>query len=113
MELKSAKILFVIITAGIISGCAPEAVRLTVDFQKDQTLRYKFVSSRDITMDWGPTKQGGKNKIDTFFESFVLVVDYTPVEVDPYGLTTIKADCVSAKVSRKACWRYWKCICWY
>ncbi len=99
--MKSAKILFVVITAGIISGCAPETIRLTVDFQKDHTLRYKFVSSRDITMDWGPTRQGSQNKIDKLFESLVMVIDYTPIEVDPYGLATIKADCVSAKVSRK------------
>ncbi|MFH1370196.1 MAG: hypothetical protein ABII09_02765 [Planctomycetota bacterium] len=98
--MKSAKILFVVIAAGIISGCAPETTRLTVDFRKEQTLKYRFVSSRDITMDWGPAKQGGENKIDKFFESLEMVVVYTPVEVDPYGLATIKADCVSAKVNR-------------
>lgn len=98
--MKSAKILFAVIVAAISSGCAPEAVRLTVDFQQDQTLRYRFVSSRDITMDWGPPKQGGENKIDKFFESLELVVAYTPVEVDSYGLATIKADCVYAKVNR-------------
>ena len=98
--MNSVKILLVIIIAGFISGCGPETVRLTVDFQKDQTLRYNFVSRRDITMDWGPTRQGGQNKIDKFTESLILVVDYTPIEVDPYGLATIKADCISAKVSR-------------
>lgn len=85
----------------IMSGCAPKAVRLTVDFQKDQTLRYKFVSSRDIMMDWGPARNSGQHKIDKLFESLELVVNYTPVEVYPYGLTTIKANCVSAKVSRQ------------
>lgn len=29
-----------------------------------------------------------------------MVVAYTPIEVDPYGLTTIKATCKSVKVSR-------------
>ncbi len=98
--MKSAKILFVVIVAGIISGCAPETTRLTVDFEKGQTLRYKFVSSRGLAMDWGPPKTGGQNKIDKFFESLELVVEYTPVEVDPYGMATVKADCLSAKVNR-------------
>jgi hypothetical protein len=71
-----------------------------VDFQKGQTLKYKFVSSRDITMDWGAPREGGQNKIDKFYESLELVVTYMPVDVDPYGLATIKADCVYAKVNR-------------
>ncbi len=29
-----------------------------------------------------------------------MVVSYTPVEVDPYGVSTIRADCESAKVKR-------------
>jgi hypothetical protein len=108
--LKSAKILFAIVVVGVVGGCTTtqksaltsRKIRLTVDFQKDQTLRYRFVSSRDITMDWGAPRQGGENKIDKFFESLELVVAYTPVEVDPYGLATIKADCEYAKVNRTA-----------
>jgi len=106
--LKSAKILFAVVVVGVVGGCTTtqksaltsRKIRLTVDFQKRQTLRYRFVSSRDITMDWGAPKQGGENKIDKFFESLELVVAYTPVEVDPYGLATIKADCEYAKVNR-------------
>jgi hypothetical protein len=108
MELKSAKILFVVITAGIISGCTATQksalssgrIRLVVNFQQGRTLRYRFVSSRDVKLDWGPARTGGQNKIDELSESLELVVAYTPVEVDPYGLTTIRADCISAKVNR-------------
>jgi hypothetical protein len=107
------KILVVIAAVGVLAGCAPgekstsavsgNRVRLTVDFQKDKTLKYKFVSSRDITIDWGqmPNDASGKTKIDKSSETLDLVVTYTPVEVNEYGATTIKADCISAKVTRQ------------
>jgi hypothetical protein len=108
--LSSAKVLVAIIIVGIVGGCAPVQksalapgkTRLTVDFQQGQTLRYKFLSSRDIALDWGQMggKGEGKTKIDKLSESLELVVSYTPVEVDPYGLTTIKATCESARVAR-------------
>ena len=74
---------------------------LTVDFQEAQTLRYKFVSTREIDVDWEPRKSGpDKSAADRSSESMDLVVAYTPVEIDPYGLTTIKATCESVKVKR-------------
>jgi len=76
---------------------------LTVDFQEAQTLRYKFVSTREIDVDWEPRKSGpkpDKSAVDSSSESMDLVVAYTPVEIDPYGLTTIKATCESVKVER-------------
>ena len=77
---------------------------LTVDFQQGQKLRYRFTSSRDIETDWGPSrgkgKKGGRHT-DKSFESIEMVVSYEPVEVNPYGLTTIKATCESVKVTRR------------
>ncbi len=76
---------------------------LTVDFQQGQTLQYKFVSSRDIEINWDPTgtaSKSTKSTINQSSESMEMVVAYMPVEVDPYGLTTIKATCKSAKVTR-------------
>jgi hypothetical protein len=76
---------------------------LTVDFQEGQTLRYRFVSSRDIEFNWDPTasdSKRGKEKIDKSTESMDMVVAYTPVKVNPYGLTTIKATCESVKIRR-------------
>lgn len=76
---------------------------LTVDFQKDQTLRYRFVSSRDIAVDWEPTKSQPKSdKVDKSSESMTMVVAYTPIETDPCGLTTIKATCESVKIRRSS-----------
>ena len=92
--------------AGIIGGCtsAPSSRKtlLTVDFKPGQALKYKFVNSRNMAVDWGPMRGGGpsKTKINKSSESLEMVVSYTPVEVDPYGVSTIRADCESAKAKR-------------
>lgn len=107
--MSSVRIFIATVVIAAIGGCttAQKSVlssgktRLTVDFQQGQTLKYKFISSRDITVDWGKIgAEGGKNKIEKSSESLELVVSYTPVEVDTYGLTKVKAVCESAKVSR-------------
>jgi hypothetical protein len=76
---------------------------LTVDFENGRTLRYKFVSSRDITIGWdapvtapGPGGRAG----DKSSESMEVVMLYRPVDVNHYGLTTIEAICESVRVSR-------------
>ena len=83
---------------------------LTVDFQEGQPLQYKFVSSRDIEINWEPTapasqeaagaSKPGRRTSDRSTESMEMVMVYTPIEVKPYGLTTIKATCSSVKVTR-------------
>lgn len=111
--MKTALIALTTITLTVLAGCngaagakkplTTEKTLLTVDFQKGQTLRYKFASHRDVNLDWDPTKSNpkpGKNKIVKSSEAMEMVVDYTPIEVDPYGLTTIKATCKSVKVKR-------------
>lgn len=75
-----------------------------MDFQPGQTLRYKFMSSRDIEVDWSFAQDDAKkarSKVDKSHESMEMIVAYTPVEVGRYGLTTIKATCESVKVRRK------------
>jgi hypothetical protein len=113
VKLKTALTFFTVIFLIVLAGCAPgvegkkaltgKNKLITVDFQEGQTLQYRFVSSKDIEVDWGPMKSGskqGKNKVDKSSESMDMVVAYTPIEVDPYGLTTIKATCKSVRVSR-------------
>jgi len=124
--------IFLAIVIGVLAGCEPQAERekrfdrperltvegllskekellaagkelLTVDFQEGQILRYKFISSRDIIIDWDPQKKQsrrGKSSIDKSSESMEMIVSYEPVEVNPFGLTTIKATCESAKIRR-------------
>jgi hypothetical protein len=105
--LKSVKFFLVIITAAVIVGCAPGGgsgggsarTLLTVDFQKGQTLKYLFTSKRTLNVDWGQgqkmTPRGGR--VNQFIDSMRLIVSYTPTDVDPYGVTTIKALCEQAR----------------
>lgn len=76
---------------------------LTVDFNDTRTLRYKFVSARDITIDWVPSKTAAEQEpsaLGKSSESLEIVIAYTPVEIRPYGLSTIEAACESVKVRR-------------
>jgi len=83
-----------LITAGCVerADTAPKgpAVFLTVDFQQGQTLSYKFVSERKILTNWSPDKNDPKG-IKESVESVETVVDYEPLEVNPFGLSKIKA----------------------
>ena len=113
----------IVVALTVFTGCGPKAVEvepllegkelLTVDFQQDRTLRYKFVSSRDIELDWEPAKtekvsksrkrsasKSRKSSIAKSSETLEMVVSYTPLEVNPYGLTTVKATCESVTVKR-------------
>jgi len=75
-------------------------VFLTVDFQQGQTLRYKFTSMKKITVDWDPNAASSANRVQEQSESFEMVVAYTPVEVDPYAASTIRATVESVKAVR-------------
>jgi hypothetical protein len=106
--LSQTKILIAALVVGIIAGCTTaqksalnsKRTLLTVDFKPDQPLKYKFVSSREMAVDWGPSRGGDVNKITSSSESLEMVVSYMPVTVDPYGISTIRANCESASVKR-------------
>jgi len=113
---KLSAILTVVLLLVALAGCNPPvadlttpragAEVLTVDFEQGKALRYKFVSRAEIIRDWGAageTAEKAGNVVDKFHESMEMVVAYTPIRVDPFGLTTIKAtiESVSAKRSPK------------
>ena len=109
MILKKAPIIFLVILVSALAGCGSMAAArkgrefLTVDFQAGRTLRYKFVSSREITVDLEAAEkavESGGSATDTSTESMEMIVSYTPVEVDPYGLTTVRATCESVRINR-------------
>ena len=120
IELKAALTIFAAVVLNVFAGCKGPAVEkgpitekkeplsrektlLTVDFQEGQALEYKFVSSRVTTIYWDPTKSASKSDRSTvseYPESMEMVISYQPIEVDPYGLTTINATCKSVKVTR-------------
>ncbi len=111
--MKTTLTILTVVVLSVVAGCGPAARKeqlsskgkelLTVDFQEGQTLQYKFVSSREISIDMDSTKKAskpGKHTTDNSIESMEMVVTYMPIEIDPYGLTTIKATCESVKVKR-------------
>ena len=111
--LKATLLILTALVLSVLAGCKPTAgdeellgepgELLTVDFQAGQTLRYKFVSGRDITIDWDTTAEAsrsGRPVSDKSSESLEIIMAYTPVEIDPYGLTTVKATCESVNVAR-------------
>jgi hypothetical protein len=111
VKLKNALTLFTAVFLIVLAGCelkveekeplSGEKKLITVDFQEGRTLQYKFASYRDIEVDWDPTKSSSKrnrDSVDSSYESMDMVVAYTPIKVDPYGLTTIKATCKSVQV---------------
>ncbi|MBN2128120.1 MAG: hypothetical protein JW741_01435 [Sedimentisphaerales bacterium] len=77
-----------------------DRVFLTVDFEQGQTLRYKFVSSREIALDWDPNAAASQNRVQKQSERLEMIVAYTALEVDPYGVSTIQATCESVEAAR-------------
>ena len=92
----------------LLAGChalGPKAspadrVLLTVDFQPGRTLRYRFVSYRDIILDWDPNAAPAGSKVQELSDRVEMVVAYTPEAVDPYGISTIRATCESVQIKR-------------
>jgi len=112
IKLRTTSIILTIVILVICAGCEQvsrtkllgrDKQLLTVDFQQGTTLQYKFISSRQIEIDWDPAKTrttSNRNAVGKFSESMEMVVAYTPIEVDQYGLATIKATYKSVKVTR-------------
>lgn len=86
------------------TGCqdAGQKELLLVDFKAETPLRYKFISERDITINVNTPSKPDKDSSHDMSERLELVMVYKPVDVNPFGLTTIEAICESAKVTRKS-----------
>lgn len=112
--MKTALSVAAVLALIVLAGCSEtsriekppskDKTLLSVDFQQGRSLQYKFVSSREIEVILEPkktaTSKAGKGTTSKSTESMELVVVYTPIKVDPYGLSTIKATCKSVKVRR-------------
>ena len=87
-----------------LAGCVASQQKelLVVEFKPDTVLEYKLVSEREITLDLlsDDPKMQAKNKPQKMSEKLELVIAYKPLEIDPFGLTTIEGTCKSAKVTR-------------
>ena len=72
---------------------------LVVNFEQGQPLRYRMVSERQTLIDLAGGDSGQKSQPQTMSERLELVMVYTPVQVDPFGLTTLKATCEIGRAS--------------
>ena len=80
---------------------------MSIDFEPNVPLKYKFVSERKVSLDLDPLgkhSKGGKvsGSAQQISEKLEMDIVYKPVAVDPYGYSTIEAQCTSAKVSRSS-----------
>jgi len=75
-------------------------VFVTVDFEQGRTLRYRIASRRAVTLDWDPNASAAKNRVEHRQEQMETIVAYAPVEVDPYGVSTLRATVESISASR-------------
>jgi hypothetical protein len=84
-----------------VVGCqGPQDNLLLVSFEKDVPITYRMVSDRTTEMNLTTNDPSKKSKPMTNSEKLELVMVYTPVDVDPFGLSTLKVECKSAKVTR-------------
>ena len=80
-------------------------VLLTVDFEPNVPLKYNFVCERQISLNLDPSgrnSRGGKSRgsNQNSVEKLEMEIVYKPIEIDPYGYSTIEVTCNSAKVTR-------------
>ncbi len=87
---------------GLLAGCrpAPRGDYMTIDFQPRTPLRYRFVSSREVEILLTAGPDGKKEDAKTSTESIEMVMDISPVQIDPYGLSTLEFTCRDVRVSR-------------
>jgi len=76
-------------------------ILLSLDFEQGEVLRYKFVSSRDVTVQWQSGEQEAQDKIDQSAELLEMVVAYQVVEANKFGLSTIEASIESVEVRQR------------
>ncbi|MFC1739457.1 hypothetical protein ACFL1G_10475 [Planctomycetota bacterium] len=80
-----------------------ENILLVVNFEEDTPLRYKFVCRRDIRVTWGDgdtSSDSASKNTKRYYEEVEMVFSYIPVEIKPYGLSTIRAKCESVRLKR-------------
>lgn len=87
---------------GLIAGCGGPARPvadnlLVVEFTENQPLRYRLHSERQVKIELTGDKP---SETRAATETMDLVMRITPVDVNPFGLTTLQFTCESADVTR-------------
>ncbi|MCE5186769.1 MAG: hypothetical protein LLF76_11660 [Planctomycetaceae bacterium] len=105
---KGLRLWAVMAILAVVGGCQVEQQKakkdtwLLVSFEKDVPITYQMVSERQTQIDLTSSDPTKKSKPQIMTEKLELVLTYTPIEVDPFGLTTIKATCRKAAVTRSS-----------
>lgn len=96
--------LLIIIPMLVCAGCrqAAPTTWLLLSFEKDVPITYKMVSERTTEIDLTTSDPTKKSSPQRMTEKLELTMTYTPVDVDPFGLTTLRVQCDSAKVTRSS-----------
>ncbi|NLW84785.1 MAG: hypothetical protein GXY41_10360 [Phycisphaerae bacterium] len=107
--LKRMAVLLVAGMLAAVGGCEksnsrlqPTGELLLLSFAENQPLHYRMVSERRTHFDLNGTESTQQSQGQIMTERLEAVMVYTPIEVDPFGLTVIRATCESAKVTRTA-----------
>lgn len=77
---------------------------LVVDMSKDEAVRYRMVSERDIVVDLDPNgviSKGGKSSAKNFSEKLEMEVSVKLVDIDSLGYLNVEIGFDSVKVQRK------------
>lgn len=93
------------LVAGLVvcfAGCLPSSKSdsLFVSFEKDVPVSYKMISERHTKIDLTDADPSKKSRPQTTQEKLELVMVYTPLAVEQFGVTTLKADCQSVRAQR-------------
>jgi len=94
-----------IVVGGVLclTGCGPATSPdnwLLISLEKDVPITYKMVSERKTELDLTTSNPKKKSAPKNMSEKLELIMVYTPVEVDPFGLSVVEVQCTSAKVTR-------------
>lgn len=87
---------------GLTIGCSsvPRGDYMALEFKPDSVLTYRFVSSRQVQIELTTGAGGKKEDSKISNESIEMVMRIKPLEVDPYGLSTVEFTCQSVQVKR-------------
>ena len=107
--MRTGNAIIIAVVLAMSAGCAApggsnaaggKRALLTVDFEQGRTIRYRFISDRKISLDWDPGAKAAAGSVMEQSERLETVVAYTPTEVDPYGISVIRATVESVATTR-------------
>lgn len=93
-----------ILTGLFLCGCGnvPKGEYMALDFDAASPLRYRYVSSREVQIVLTSGSAGKKEDSKRSSESIEMVFAIRPVDLNPYGLSTLEFTCESVQIKRSS-----------